>query len=58
MSNFPQVGAFLTREWARFRLTKTYLATTDIAKKWTAPLRNWPLILNQLAIRFEDRWPQ
>ena len=23
MSNFPQVGAFLTREWARFRLTKT-----------------------------------
>jgi transposase len=20
-------------------------------------IRNWPLILNQLAIRFEDRWP-
>lgn len=34
-----------------------YLATMDISKKWTAPIRNWPLILNQLAIRFEDRWP-
>jgi transposase-like protein len=35
-----------------------YLATRDITKKWTAPLHNWALILNQLAIRFEDRWPQ
>lgn len=34
-----------------------YLATMDITKKWTAPIRNWPLILNQLAIRFEDRCP-
>lgn len=34
-----------------------YLATMDIIKKWTSPMRNWPLILNQLAIRFEDRWP-
>jgi len=34
-----------------------YLATMDITKKWTAPIQNWPLILNQLAIRFEDRWP-
>jgi len=34
-----------------------YLATQDIMKKWTAPLRNWPLILNQLAIRFDDRFP-
>ena len=25
----------------------------DITKKWTAPLQNWPKILNQLAIRFE-----
>lgn len=33
-----------------------YLATMDITKKWNAPIRNWPLILNQLAIRFEDRW--
>ncbi len=34
-----------------------YLATMNITKKWTAPIRNWALILNQLAIRFEDRWP-
>jgi len=33
-----------------------YLATMDITKKWKSPIRNWPLILNQLAIRFEDRW--
>jgi len=35
-----------------------YLATMDITKKWTSPIRNWPLILNQLAIRVEDRWPE
>lgn len=35
-----------------------YLATMDITKKWTSPIRDWPLILNQLAIRFEDRWPK
>ena len=34
-----------------------YLATIDITKKWTAPLQNWPKILNQLAIRFEDQCP-
>lgn len=34
-----------------------YLATMDITKKWTAPLQNWPKILNQLAIRFDDRCP-
>ncbi len=34
-----------------------YLATMDITKKWTAPLHNWPLILNQLVIRFDDRCP-
>ncbi len=34
-----------------------YLATMDITKKWSAPIRNWPKILNQLAIRFEDRCP-
>ncbi len=34
-----------------------YLATMDITKKWTAPLQNWPKILNQLVIRFEDRCP-
>ena len=34
-----------------------YLANINIIKKWTKPIINWPLILNQLAIRFEDRFP-
>jgi transposase-like protein len=32
-----------------------YLATVDIQRKWTRPLWNWPQVLNQLGIRFEDR---
>ncbi len=47
-------SSFPTPEAIRKQL---YLATQDIMKKWTVPLRNWPLILNQLAIRFEDRFP-
>jgi transposase-like protein len=47
-------SSFPTPQAARKLL---YLATMDITKKWRAPIRNWPLILNQLAIRFEDRWP-
>jgi len=47
-------GSFPTEQAARKLL---YLATMDITKKWTAPIQNWPLILNQLAIRFEDRFP-
>ncbi len=34
-----------------------YLANVHITKKWTRPLVDWPLILNQLAIRFEGRFP-
>lgn len=34
-----------------------YLANVNITKKWTRPLVDWPLILNQLAIRFEGRFP-
>ena len=34
-----------------------YLAHYDIAKKWNRPLVDWPKILNQLAIRFEERLP-
>jgi transposase-like protein len=34
-----------------------YLANLHITKKWTKPILNWPLILNQLAIRFEGRFP-
>lgn len=32
-----------------------YPATMDITRKWTALIRNWALVLNQLVIRFEDR---
>jgi transposase-like protein len=34
-----------------------YLATRDITKTWTAPIYNWARIRNQLAIRFEGRFP-
>jgi transposase-like protein len=34
-----------------------WLAHQDIVKQWTMPVANWANILNQLAIRFEDRFP-
>jgi transposase-like protein len=34
-----------------------YLVTRDITRKWTAPIRDWAKVLNQLAIRFEGRFP-
>jgi transposase-like protein len=48
-------SSFPTPQVARKLL---YLATMNITRKWTGPIRDWPLILNQLAIRFEDRWPE
>jgi putative transposase len=47
-------AAFPSPEAARKLL---WLAHRDIEKKWTMPLPNWAMILNQLAIRFEDRFP-
>jgi putative transposase len=47
-------GSFPTEQAIRKLL---YLATMDITKKWTAPIQCWLLIINQLAIRFEDRFP-
>jgi len=47
-------SSFPTPQAARKLL---YLATINISRKWTTAIYNWPLILNQLAIRFEDRWP-
>lgn len=47
-------AAFPSPEAARKLL---WLAHRDIAKKWTVPIPNWAIILNQLAIRFEDRFP-
>jgi len=34
-----------------------FLANQNITRKWTAPIRDWAKILNQLAIRFEGRFP-
>jgi transposase-like protein len=34
-----------------------WLAHQDIVKKWTMPVPNWAHSLNQLVIRFEDRFP-
>ena len=34
-----------------------YLALENISKKWTMPIRNWGLALNQFAIKFGDRMP-
>lgn len=32
-----------------------YLALTQVTKKWTMPIRNWGIILNQFMIIFENR---
>jgi len=34
-----------------------YLSTQNIAKKWTQPLNNWAITVQQLKIRFGDRMP-
>ena len=47
-------GALPSAEAARKLL---FLVTRDITKKWTMPPQNWACILNQLAIRFDDRFP-
>lgn len=47
-------AAFPTVEAARKLL---FLANRNVTAKWTAPVQDWTSILNQLAIRFEDRFP-
>ena len=47
-------GAFPSGDAARKLL---YLVTMGITKKWTAPVFNWAKMRNQLAIRFEGRFP-
>lgn len=47
-------GAF-TSDMALLKLV--YLATKNIEKKWTSPLQNWSLTIQQLAIKFGDRLP-
>lgn len=34
-----------------------YLAIKGVSQKWTLPIRDWKMALNQFAIRFEDRLP-
>ena len=36
-------------------LKSVYLAISNIEKKWTMPIRNWGMILQQFLIKFEDR---
>lgn len=47
-------GVFPTAKSIRKLL---FLAHQDIVKKWTMPIPNWAKIRNQLAIRFEGRFP-
>jgi putative transposase len=47
-------GALPSADAARKLL---YLVTMGITKKWTAPIFNWAKIRNQLAIRFDGRFP-
>ncbi len=35
-----------------------YLALKNISKKWTMPIQNWKLALNQFAILFPERFPE
>lgn len=45
-------GAFVN-DMALLKLV--YLATKNIEKKWTSPLQNWSLIIQQLYIKFGER---
>lgn len=47
-------GALPNGEAARKIL---FLVTRDITRSWSTPLFNWTKIRNQLAIRFEGRFP-
>ena len=48
-------GAF-TNDMALLKLV--YLASQRIAEKWTMPLQNWALTMQQLSIIFEGRLPR
>ena len=47
-------GSFPTDEAA---LKLLYLSLQNASKKWTMPIRNWSLAINQFAIHFENRVP-
>ena len=39
-------------------LKALYLATFEVAKKWTVPVRDWGKVYGELAIMYEGRLPQ
>lgn len=45
-SLFPHDDALMKLLW---------LAQEDVTKKWTMPIPNWPTIISQIAIMYEDR---
>jgi transposase-like protein len=47
-------GSFPSAESVRKLL---YLVNENVTKKWTMPIRDWAKILNQLAIRYDQRMP-
>ena len=47
-------GAFPTDEAVRKLL---YLALLNLSRRWTRPLTNWTVSINQFIIMYEDRVP-
>ena len=39
-------------------LKALYLATTEITKKWTMPIRNWGQVRGELGVMYPDRLPE
>ncbi len=54
-SKYPVVIEAFTSDKSLFKLV--YLATKNIEKKWTAPLHNWSLTIQQFYIKFGNRIP-
>jgi len=48
--NYPQ-------EIRRLIYTTIYLATMEVSKKWTMPIKDWSSCISQFAIQFGDRFP-
>ena len=62
MEGFPRQVCKVTKTKGVFTsdmalLKLGYLATKNIEKKWTSPLHNWRLRVQQLYIKFGERIP-
>ena len=42
-------------QYANFGWLPVYLSLMEIEKKWTQPIHNWGLIMNQFMLIFENR---